>query len=891
MKSTPPIDVKTTCTYCGVGCGILASVDPNGTVSVKGDPEHPANFGRLCSKGANLAETLNADNRLMYPEIKGEKSTWDQSLDLIATKFSDAINEHGPESVAIYGSGQLLTEDYYVANKLMKGFVGSANMDTNSRLCMASSVTGHMRAFGSDTVPGNYEDLEQCDLLILVGSNLAWCHPVLYQRIKAAKINRPEMTVVLIDPRRTATAEIADLHLAINADGDTALFNGLLSYINANDAVDHHYVESYTTGFKDALAAAGTIRLEELEQLTGLSKSHILRFYNLFVTTHKTVTVFSQGVNQSINGTDKVNSILNCHLATGRVGKVGAGPFSITGQPNAMGGREVGGLATQLAAHMKLEDPKHRALVQDYWKSPTIADKSGLKAVDLFKAVDDGKIKVLWILSTNPVVSMPEADFVQNALRNCDFLIVSDVLSMTDTVRHAHVKLPSLGWGEKQGTVTNSERRISLQKAFLKGPREAKADWWQLAEVGKRMGYGRAFNYNSPAEIFAEHAGLSGYKNNGQRDFDISALARLTEDEYNNLKPVQWPVTKNGSKSRFFAEGAFYTKSGKANFLNIVTPDIRLVDEDYPLLLNTGRIRDQWHTMTRTGIAPKLSAHLGEPFVEIHPEDAKASGLKKAELATIESIHGDIVVRTLISDRVKRGSVFVPIHWNDQFSSKARVDSLVGSRVDLHSGQPAYKNTPVKIYKTEITYYCYSISGNNPFDPSALYWSKSRCPKGWQMELAFNCEIDNWEEYVFNLWDVQPDPNVDMLVYEDKLSCSTRIAVFKHSKLLGALYIDRNPVAVSRSWAKDLLIQKFETSKSKNAVLAGRPGQDTPDKGPIICSCFDVGAYQIARAATEGCPTVEAIGEKLSAGTNCGSCRSEIQILLDQTNLQIQAAE
>ncbi|MEH6404637.1 MAG: molybdopterin-dependent oxidoreductase [Sneathiella sp.] len=891
MKSTPSKNVKTTCTYCGVGCGILATVDDQGDVSVKGDPDHPANFGRLCSKGINLGETMDADNRLLYPEINGQRASWDQSLDLIASKFTEAIKEHGPDSVAIYGSGQLLTEDYYVANKLMKGFVGSANIDTNSRLCMASSVMGHIRAFGSDTVPGTYEDLELCDLLVLVGSNLAWCHPVLFQRIQAAKDARPEMTIVVIDPRRTATAEIADLHLALNADGDTALFNGLLSYLQANDAVDHTYIDNYTTGFTSAATAAGVVNFNDLARQTGLPKPQIRKFYDLYVSTPKTVTAFSQGVNQSVSGTDKVNSILNCHLATGRIGKVGMGPFSITGQPNAMGGREVGGLATQLAAHMKLDDPDHRDLVQEYWKSPVIAHKAGLKAVDLFQAMAEGKIKVVWILSTNPVVSMPNADFVQNALQQCDFVIASDILSLTDTVKHAHVKLPSLGWGEKQGTVTNSERRISLQKAFLKGPGDAKADWWQLAEIGKRMGFEEAFDYAMEADVFAEHAGLSGYKNEGSRDFDISGLANMTVDEYNDFQPVQWPVNDGVSKARFFAEGGFYTQTGKANFLPVKCPEPRGLNEEYPLLLNTGRIRDQWHTMTRTGLASKLSAHLAEPFAEIHPLDAKAYGISDAEIACVESAYGTVIVRALITDRVRAGSVFVPIHWNDQFSSKARVDALVPSRVDPHSGQPAFKNTPVKIYKSEIKHFAYAIGLSEPINPGAYYWSKSKCPGGWQVELAFDRDVTDWQGYLNSLWGLSPSSGIETLVYEDAFSKENRIAIFENDTLLGALYVSKTPVEVSRSWVKDLLRQQFVGFDAKNTVLAGRPGQGVEEKGPIICSCFDVGAFQISHAAESGCRTVEAVGSELSAGTNCGSCRSEIQVLINQSSLEIQAAE
>ncbi len=529
--------VKTTCPYCGVGCGVLATKNPDGTVSIAGDPDHPSNVGRLCSKGSALGETLSMDDRLLVPEVDGQEISWDAALDLVADKFSASVAEHGPDSVAFYVSGQILTEDYYVANKLMKGFIGSANIDTNSRLCMASSVAGHKRAFGSDTVPGTYEDLESCDLLVLVGSNLAWCHPVLYQRVEAAKASNPAMRVVVIDPRETATCAIADLHLALKPDTDAVLFNGLLAFLSETGALNSAYIDQHTEGFEEALSAAGTCEIHRIAEQTGLPPQDVVLFYTMVARTEKTVTVYSQGVNQSVVGTDKVNAIINTHLATGRIGRKGMGPFSVTGQPNAMGGREVGGLANTLAAHMSIENPDHRALVREFWQSPSIAEKSGLKAVDLFRAVRAGKIKALWIMATNPVDSLPDADGVADALKKCPFVVVSDVTRATDTAAYADVLLPAAAWGEKNGTVTNSERRISRQRAFLERPGEVRPDWWQVTEVARRMGFAQAFDYDGPASVFREHAALSGYGNNGLRAFDISALKHVSCAEYDRLKP------------------------------------------------------------------------------------------------------------------------------------------------------------------------------------------------------------------------------------------------------------------------------------------------------------------------------------------------------------------
>ncbi len=490
-----------------------------------------------------MGETLSLDDRLLFPHMDGTRATWDDALGRVAERFSQAVAEHGPDSVAFYVSGQLLTEDYYVANKLMKGFIGSANIDTNSRLCMASSVAGHRRAFGSDTVPGTYEDIELADLVVLVGSNLAWCHPVLYQRLAAARETRGTK-VVVIDPRRTATCEIADLHLPLAPGSDVALFNGLLTNLVGANAVDKAFVASKTSGLPEAFAAAREMSFSAIARATGLPRLRVHEFYELFTSTERVVTIYSQGVNQSTSGTDKVNAILNCHLATGRIGRPGMGPFSVTGQPNAMGGREVGGLANMLAAHMDLDNPVHRAAVQSFWESSRIASKPGLKAVDLFRAVGDGRIKALWIMATNPADSMPQADAVRAAIKGCPFVVVSDVVRHTDTTALAQVLLPSTAWGEKNGTVTNSERRISRQRAFLDAPGEARPDWWQLAEVARRMGFADAFAYTQPAEIFAEHAALSACGNNGTRDFDIGAWASSRPADLRSARP--FPVAATG---------------------------------------------------------------------------------------------------------------------------------------------------------------------------------------------------------------------------------------------------------------------------------------------------------------------------------------------------------
>lgn len=874
-------EVKTTCPYCGVGCGIIARIDDNGAVSVKGDPDHPANLGRLCSKGSALAETIDLDGRLLYPQIDGERVEWNRALDLVASKFCQAIAEHGPDSVAFYVSGQLLTEDYYVANKLMKGFIGSANIDTNSRLCMSSSVAGHRRAFGSDTVPGLYEDIFDADLVILTGSNLAWCHPVIYQRLVAAKAERPEMRVVVIDPRRTMTCDIADMHLAIRADGDVALFTGLLAHLANGPAIDRAYLENHTSGFDAAVQSALELSLHEIANATGLTISEIIQFYELFECTEKAVTCYSQGVNQSSSGTDKVNAIINCHLATGRIGKPGTGPFSLTGQPNAMGGREVGGLANMLAAHMAIESADDRDRVQRFWSSPTIASKPGLKAVDLFKAVEDGRIKALWIMATNPVVSMPDASAVEAALKTCPFVVVSDIMSATDTARHAHVLLPSLGWGEKDGTVTNSERRISRQRGYLDPPGEATADWWQLAQVARRMGFASAFDYSSPATIFTEHAALSAFENDGSRDFDIGAYSDLPQSDYESMTPFNWPQPASGQReiTRFFADGRFFHPDGKARIIAPFLPKSIQTSTDYPLTLNTGRIRDQWHTMTRTGKSARLSSHMAEPFAEIHPRDAMDAGINSADLVEIESPLGKIVVRALVTDRQARGNVFVPMHWNDQFAGNARVDVLVLPVTDPLSGQPASKNVGVAMRRFQAKAYAFAVTAQKPAYLDCAYWAVAKADGGYRMELGFDTLPDDWTDWSRRVFGIPYD--IEPIGYADQKGSHLRLAFFDGNRLLAAIFIADTPVAVARNWAISQLSADHNDLRMRFALVAGRPGAGRTDPGATVCSCFSVGVNQITAAIGNGCHTVDAIGKATSAGTNCGSCRAEIRGIID----------
>jgi assimilatory nitrate reductase catalytic subunit len=873
--------VKTTCPYCGVGCGVLAGRDAAGKVTVTGDPQHPANFGRLCSKGATLADTVDLDGRLLAPVVDGQETSWDAALELVAEGFARTIREHGPDSVAFYVSGQLLTEDYYVINKLAKGFCGTANIDTNSRLCMASSVAGHKRAFGSDTVPGCYEDLELADLLILVGSNAAWCHPVLHQRMTAAKEQNPGCRIVVIDPRRTATCEGADLHLPLRPGSDAVLFNGLLAALKRANAVDGTFVRAFTTGVDAALDAVGDQTVAETADICGLTEGAVERFFDWFIKTERTVTLYSQGINQSSSGVDKVNAIINCHLLTGRIGRPGMGPFSLTGQPNAMGGREVGGLANQLAAHMELDNPLHREIVQRFWHSPVIADKAGLKAVDMFDAVADGRIKAIWIMSTNPLVSMPDADRVRAALDGSELVVVSDALRYTETTRHARVLLPALAWGEKDGTVTNSERRISRQRPFLPPPGSARADWQIICDVAQRMGFG-GFDYANAAEIFREHARLSGFENRGARDFDISALATIQDRAYDTLAPVQWPVTSEypTGAPRMFETGGFFTPDRKARFVP-VTPCApkNATSRDFPLALNTGRIRDHWHTMTRTAKSPRLMLHVFEPCAEFHPEDARREGLDNGALVRLTSPFGAMVARVAVTSEQRRGCVFVPMHWSGEFAGEALANALVNPVTDPISGQPELKHTPVRAEPYLPKWHVFILSRREIEAPAGGYWVRGRMERYFRMELAFDERPESWRNWAHEKLGLA-EAEIEWIAYRDPGAGRYRYAAVQNGRLEGCVFIAPDHKLVSRSWLSSLFAEDPLSPAARMSLLAGRPSDAREDIGPVVCSCFGVGRNQITTEALKGADTVEAIGKRLKAGTNCGACRPEIAKLL-----------
>ena len=883
-----PPSVRTTCPYCGVGCGVLAMPDREGGAAIVGDPAHPANFGRLCSKGSALGETLALGRRLLHPMIRQADGSlarvdWDPALDKVAGGLRTIVDSDGPDAVAFYLSGQLLTEDYYVANKLMKGFIGSANVDTNSRLCMASTVAGHRRAFGSDTVPGTYKDLDAAELVVLVGSNTAWCHPVLFQRITEAKQERGTQFVV-IDPRHTATAEGADLFLPIAPGADTALFSGLLAYLADTRALDFAYIDAHTTGFVEALAAAREVARDvaATARATGLSRADVARFFELFGKTRRVVTCFSQGVNQSAHGTDKVNAIINVHLATGRIGRTGMGPFSLTGQPNAMGGREVGGLANQLAAHMGFS-PVETDRVGRFWKAPRIATREGLKAVDMFQAIERGTIKALWVMATNPAVSLPRASAMRAALKKLELFVVSENVLGNDTVTAgAQVLLPAAAWGEKDGTVTNSERRISRQRVFLPLPGEAQPDWWIVTEIARRLGFSEAFNYGSAADVFREHAALSAFENRGRRDFDIGGLAGLSDASYDRLDPVMWPACAGEAREeqRFFNGGGFFTADGKARF---VAPQPRAahdaINADYPLRLNTGRVRDQWHTMTRTGLSPRLCAHSPEPTVEIHPADAKLAKLDDGGFAKVTTESGSAILKVSISEGQQRGTIFTPIHWSDATAAHARIGDMVTAATDPFSGQPDLKATPARVEPMTFAYRGFALSHGEITPPSEAWFARAAVVGGDGLLLASNEPPEAWRDFARK----QMPNDCEITEHIDPERGVVRVAAFRSGQLDACIFL--GPAYAPPQWdAMRTLFEAGELDESERLILLSERGDEGRiDNGPVICACFGVRFAAIRDALETGIAAdVADIGRILRAGTNCGSCVPELRGIIEK---------
>ncbi len=694
--------IRTTCCYCGVGCGLTVSRDRQGRPSLRGDPDHPVNQGMLCSKGRTLHHTaMDLSDRLLHPMIRPSRDSeparvsWDDALDQVASTFRRLITDHGPRSVALYVSGQLLTEEYYVANKLMKGFIGGNNIDTNSRLCMSSAVVGYKQTLGDDACPISYSDIEACSCFLITGANPAWCHPILFRRIERHKEQNPATKIIVVDPRRTQSCAMADLHLQINPGTDVTLYNAIARLLIEDDLIDSEFIFRHTDGFDALRSVAFSKTTHQAARECGVPMEQIQQAARWIGESPTFLSLWAMGLNQSRIAVKKNVALINLSLLTGKIGKPGCGPFSLTGQPNAMGGREVGGLATMLAAHRTLDNAQHRAEVEAFWGCPPIDPRPGLSAIEMLEALECGELKAIWIICTNPAVSWPSLSRAEAALRKAELVVVQDVSKRADTLRFADVILPAAGWLEKAGTMTNSERRITYLPMLLEPPGEARPDWEIIKDVACRLGFEKGFAWNTSAEVYDEYARMT---QGMPTDASGVSHARLDAEE-----SLQWPCPSpdHPGTTRLFEDHRFFTPNGRAQFRAVedAGPVSPPTDAE-PFILTTGRIRDQWHTMTRSGKVSKLRRHLAQPFVEIHPADAEAQGIRQGDLVELTNAQGEVCVRAAVTDDIKAGVVFLPMHWGRTLAgTSGRANNLTTTRIDPQSKQPDLKYATVAIRK------------------------------------------------------------------------------------------------------------------------------------------------------------------------------------------------
>ncbi len=693
--------VKSTCCYCGVGCGVVIAKENDRTISLEGDAEHPVNRGMLCSKGRNLHHTVNdRGDRLLYPQMRYGKSlpmarvSWDDALQRTAAVFRTFIDRYGPDSVAFYASGQCLTEEYYVVNKLMKGFIGSNNLDTNSRLCMSSAVAAYKLALGEDSVPVCYDDIELADCFFVTGANPAWCHPILWRRVEAHKAAHPEVKIIIADPRVTDSCGIADLHLQLTPGSDVALNHAIGRVLIENGRIDLDFITKHAEGFESYQRQVFSRSMADYSLRCGISEPDIRLAAQYIGEAKGFISMWTMGLNQSSVGVNKNLSLINLNLVTGQIGKPGAGPFSLTGQPNAMGGREVGGLSNLLPAHRNLDNEAHRREVQVFWGSGPISDKPGFTATEMVDALEDGRLKAIWILCTNPLTSLPNARKAEAALRKARFVVVQEISKTPETLAFADVILPAAAWTEKEGTMTNSERRISYLAKVLEPPGEALPDAEILCRFAQKMGF-PGFDFPGASEIFDEHVRLTA-----GTQMDMSGLSYAVLQKHGT---VQWPFKKKAmtGTARLFTDGRFFTASRRAMIRTV--PDEftgELPDTDYPFVLTTGRIRDQWHTRSKTGKVNQLNRHIPQAFLEIHPADAERAGLAEGDLATVRSRRGEVRLKAMLSVSIRQGVVFLPMHWGKILGSDLnRANNLTSDRVDPVSKEPDFKYCAVSVAK------------------------------------------------------------------------------------------------------------------------------------------------------------------------------------------------
>ena len=907
-------------------------IESNGDqiTGVKGDPHHPANFGRLCTKGSTLALTASAavtrQTRLLQPMRREHRHgdakpvSWDNALGFAAESFAQIIKEHGPDAVGFYISGQLLTEDYYVFNKLAKGLIGTNNVDTNSRLCMSSAVAGYKQTLGADAPPNCYDDVTHAQCIFIVGSNTAYAHPILFRRIEDAKAANPAMKIIFCDPRRTDTAEIADLYLPIQPGTDVSLFNGMLHIMLWEGWTDNAYIAAHTTGFDALKTTVRDYTPDIVAETCGIKKEDLFAAAKMFATSGATLSLYCQGLNQSSSGTAKNAALINLHLATHQIGKPGAGPFSLTGQPNAMGGREVGGLANMISAHRDMANPEHRAEVAALWGVESVPDKPGKTAVEMFQAAADGEIKALWIACTNPAQSMPDQATVRRALERAELVIVQEAFATASTCDYADLLLPATTWGEKIGTVTNSERRVSRVRAAVSAPGQTRHDWAIAVDFAQRLenilqpGNTTLFPYclSNPAQavetIWNEHR-----ESTRGRDLDITGMSYAMLD----AAPQQWPL-KTGDlvgKARLYEDGIFPTPDGKAKFANTVYKPVAEPRESrYPFSLTTGRLRDQWHGMSRTGTLGRLFGHVAEPSVQMNTNDMARRLLKEGDLVHVTSKRGSIVVPLQSSNEVAVSQAFIAMHWGSEYLSGlssigeplAGVNAITTSAYCPTSKQPELKHAAVKILKAELPWSLLamawlpageSLAARNALKPLMKAFPFTSCvPFANNTPLADQSSAREGVLFRAAAHIVPPDELLmqiekilgltshDVLHYADKKRGQRRTAkltrVAEHAELTGFLLAGDTR---AEAWIKTVLEGELPAQTYGRLLLS--PGAKAPVavevRGKLVCTCLNVTDAAIdehlKNAQGNVAERLASLQDALKCGTNCGSCVPEIK--------------
>lgn len=904
--ASPTQVTASTCCYCGVGCGVLIEHDGEQILGVTGDPSHPANFGKLCSKGSTLHLTGDLDARALYPELRLGKglartrTDWDSALDHATAIFAETIREHGPDSVAFYISGQLLTEDYYAFNKLARALVGTHNIDSNSRLCMSSAVVGYKCSLGADAPPCSYEDIEQSDCLLIAGSNMAYAHPVLFRRLEEAKARRPEMKVIVIDPRRTDTCELADLHLAILPGTDVALFHGILHILLWEGWIDRAYIDAHTQGFEALKDLVRDYTPAAVADICGISLEQLQACTEMIGKAPSFLSLWCMGLNQSSSGSAKNSALINLHLATGQIGKPGAGPFSLTGQPNAMGGRETGSLSNLLPGHREANNAEHRAEVASYWGVDALPETPGLSAVELFDAVHGGRIKALWIACTNPAQSLPNQNKVHEALAACPFVVVQEAFFTTETSRYADLLLPAASWGEKEGTVTNSERRVSHVRRAVPAPAEARPDWSITCDFARRLetilrpGLPSLFDFPSSEALFEEYKHLTA-----QRDLDLSGLSYALLDEQG---PQQWPFSPGARRGteRLYGDGRFPTASGRAQFhADPYRAPKEKREARYSLTLNTGRLRDQWHGMSRTGTAARLFGHVEAAVLGLHPDELRRRRLNDGDLVKLRSRRGSLILPVQADESVRPGQAWLPMHWGDRFLKGLGTNVLTQPAFDPLSKQPELKHAGVEVDKVELPWQLFAlVEGEVQSRFEALrplfeeFAYASLTPTGRERPAllirAANAVAPQPEllAQIDRLLRLNQGP---VLAYDDPRRAVGKRVRVEEGRIVSIRLAGETAAS---EWLRSLWLDGQADADLRRWLLApvsAPPGNATATtRGKTLCNCLNVSEGAVCAGIERGLD-LNGLKQELKCGTSCGSCVPEIKRLLAQQPIALNA--